>query len=319
MTNDILKAAEALPIKPDDADLRLMKSHIEGGPFARPLLNLDQDRLAIMDRHGVDMQVLALASPGVQLFDAATGTALAVSANDELADAVARHPDRYVGLAAVAPQDPDAAAKEIERAVNKLGMRGIIINSHTHGEYLDQPKFRPILEAAAALDVPIYIHPRAPSPALATPFRPDLELAIWGYQVETSLHAMRMIIGGVFDAVPDLKIILGHGGEGIPFWLDRIDVRYTAGIIKRNKIARLPSEYFKDNFTITTSGLNWNAALRFCIDVIGADNMMFAVDYPFEDTAFMVDRIENCDFSDQERASIYHGTAEQLFRIGVAG
>ncbi|MBY8825726.1 amidohydrolase family protein [Sphingomonas colocasiae] len=312
---EILEAAAPLVDRTSDPDLRMYKMHIDGGPFGRKLLDLDDERIAIMDEHGIAMQVLALASPGVQVFDADTGTALAAIANDRLAEAVARHPDRFAGLAAVAPQDPEGAAREIERAATRLGLRGVIINSHTHGEYLDLPKFRPLLEAAAAHRMPIYLHPRAPSPQMRSVFDVGLELAIWGYQVETSLHAMRLIIGGVFDALPDLHVILGHGGEGLPFWLDRVDTRYGAGVIKRNRLERRPSEYFLDNFTITTSGLNWSPALKFCLEVLGADRMMFAVDYPFEDTGFMVDRMDKAAISDEDRATIYHRTAERIFRL----
>lgn len=312
---EILQAAAPLIPGTTDPDLRLYQMHIDGGPFGRRLLDLDDERIAIMDEHGIAMQVLALASPGVQVFDAPTATALAALANDRLVEAIAHHPDRFSGLAAVAPQDPAAAAKEIERAATKLDLRGVIINSHTHGEYLDLPKFRPLLEAAAACHMPIYLHPRAPSPQMRSAFDVGLELAIWGYQVETSLHAMRLIISGIFDALPDLRIILGHGGEGVPFWLDRIDTRYGAGVIKRNRLQRQPGDYFRDNFLITTSGLNWTPALRFCLDVLGPERMMFAVDYPFEDTGFMVERMDHADIDEDARAAIYHQTAERVFRL----
>ena len=315
LTRDVLDAAIPLIGQTPDADLAMFKMHLDNGPFTRRLMDLDDERIAIMDQHGIDMQVLALASPGVQVFDPATASALAISANDQLVAAIARHPTRYAGLAAIAPHDPQGAVKEIERAATKLDLRGIIINSHTHGEYLDLPKFRPVLEAAAAFDMPIYLHPRAPSPQMLPVFQVGLELAIWGYQVEASLHAMRLIISGVFDEIPNLRFILGHGGEGIPFWLDRVDVRYGAGVIKRNKLNRKPSDYFRDNFIITTSGLNWTPALKMCIEVLGADHMMFAVDYPFEDTAFMVDRMDNAGISDADKAMIYHGTAQRLFRL----
>lgn len=315
LTRDVLNAAIPLIGQTPDADLAMYRMHLDNGPFTQRLMDLDEERLRIMDANGIDMQVLALASPGVQVFDPATASALATAANDELVAAIARHPTRFAGLAAIAPHDPAGAVREIERAATKLDLRGVIINSHTHGEYLDLPKFRPVLEAAAAFDMPIYLHPRAPSPQMLPVFQVGLELAIWGYQVEASLHAMRLIISGVFDQIPNLRFVLGHGGEGIPFWLDRIDVRYGAGVIKRNKLERKPSDYFKDNFTITTSGLNWTPALKFCIDVLGADRIMFAVDYPFEDTEFMVGRMDSAEISDDDKAAIYHRTAQRVFRL----
>ncbi len=159
-----------------------------------------------MDDTGIDMQILSLTSPGVQVFDAATANALARDANDELAAAIASHPDRYAGLAAAAPQDPAAAAKEIERGVRKLGLRGVILNSHTQGEYLDDPKFWPIFEACEALDVPIYLHPNSPPKAMIAPFlEAGLDGAIYGFGVETGLHLLRIIVAGVFDRFPELQ------------------------------------------------------------------------------------------------------------------
>src|ERR1051325_299214 len=155
---------------PDDLDpgfrnligYYLTNQHPRALLMSTRIQDLGERRLADMDASGIDMQILGITAPGVQIFDAATGTALARSANDQLAEAIRRHPERFAGLAAIAPQDPAAAAKELERAVNTLGLRGAIVNSHTHGEYLDDAKFWPIFEAAEALDVPVYIQPTTP-------------------------------------------------------------------------------------------------------------------------------------------------------------
>ena len=165
--------------------------------------DLGARRIADMDATGIALQILSLTSPGVQIFDAATGTALARAANDELAAAIAAHPTRYAGLAAIAPQDPAAAARELERGVKTLKLKGAIVNSHTQGEYLDDEKFWDIFAAAEALDVPVYIHPNTPSNDMIKPFMArGLDGAVFGFAVETGLHALRLVVSGVFDRFP---------------------------------------------------------------------------------------------------------------------
>ena len=208
------------------------------------------------------MHFLGITGPGPQAFDAKLGTKLSIIANDTLAAAIARHSARFAGLAAVAPQDPAAAAREIHRAINTLGLGGVIINSHTHGEYLDDPKFWPIFEAAVAVDAPNYLHPTFPADSMIEPYSHyGMMGALWGFGADTSLYAVRMIMGGVFDSFPTLKIVLGHMGEAIPFWLGRLDNRYQ-NILRRGgleplglkKLERLPSEYFRTNFWMTPAG-----------------------------------------------------------------
>src|SRR5262249_47531021 len=226
-----------------------------------------------------------LTSPGVQLFDADLATSLARAANDQLAAAIKANPTRLAGLAAVAPQDPAAAAREIDRG-KKLGLCGVVINSHTRSEYPALPKFRPILEAAEALDMPIYLHPREPGPSMVTPYLDyGLYFATWGFSAETGLHAMRLIMSGAFDRHPKLRIVLGHMGEGIPYWLQRLDNRYAlqVKIGATAKLPRRPSEYFLDNFVITTAGVTSMPALRLSLDELGVDRIMFAADFPYED------------------------------------
>jgi 5-carboxyvanillate decarboxylase len=223
-----------------------------GKPLIDRLLDVGPRRIAHMDGASIDMQVLALTAPGVQLFDAASATGLAAQSNDILADAIKAHPTRFAGLAAVAPQDPGAAAREIERGASRLGLRGVIINSHTKGEYLDLAKYRPLLEAAEAFDMPIYLHPREPAPSMVAPYLDHgLYFATWGFSAESGLHAMRLIMSGTFDRHPGLKVILGHMGEALPFWLQRIDNRHAAqeriGVDK--KLQRRPSDYFRRTST----------------------------------------------------------------------
>lgn len=305
--------------EPYDADLFFWSKAADGTPLQRRLLDLGEERLAIMDETGIDVQVISLASTGVQMFDAAEGTALARLANDVLADAMRAHPTRYAGLASFAPQDPAAAAKEIERAMTQLGYNGVIVNSHTNGDYLDQQRYWPILEACEACDAPLYIHPRAPSPQMIAAYAPyTLEHAIWGFQAETSLHALRLIVGGLFDRFPKLKVILGHGGEGLHYWLPRIDAmhaNFKAPEGSRPALQMTPSEYIRRNFAITTSGMNWGPAVRFALDAIGADKVMFAIDYPFVDSGLSVRQMDEIEIAAEDKAAIYHGNAERIFRI----
>jgi 5-carboxyvanillate decarboxylase len=303
-------------------DLKLIRS-IYDAPADRPnpllaqLLDLDAGRLEVMDRHGVDMHVLSLTAPGVQMFDADTATALAALANDRIAEAVARHPSRFAGLATFAPQDPARAVKEMERAMEKLGLNGFIINSHTNNEYLDLPKYWPILEAAEALDAAIYIHPRAPSDGMAAPFDDyRLEAAVWGYGIEVGTHAVRLMLSGALDRFENLKIVLGHMGEAVPFWLWRLD--YMGAPDRGRSQQKLKaSEYFQRNFAITTSGVEDPLALKYCIDKIGVDRIMWAIDYPYQPTAPAVAWIDAAPLTAEQREKICHGNAERTFHIAT--
>ena len=281
------------------------------------LLDIGDGRLADMDANGVDLHLLSLTMPGVQSFDPATAVTLARLSNDRLSEAVRRHPTRFAGLASFAPQDPAAAAKEMERAINALGLKGFLVNSHTQNGYLDEPRFWPILEAAEALGAPLYIHPRAPSDGMAAPFRDyRMEGAIWGYGVEASTHAVRLMLSGVLDRFPRLRIVLGHMGEALPFWLWRLDYMAAPGSRADLRNQLKPGEYFRRNFAITTSGLEDPLVLRFCVDKIGIDNIMWAIDYPYQPTAPAVAFLESAPLSDQDRERLAHRNAERIFRLG---
>lgn len=304
------------------ADEPGMRALIGTGKYPRwPRLLDPEVRIKDMERSGVDMQLLLVNSPGVQIFEPAEATALAALINDRAADWTRRWPDKFVALAAMAPQEPGKAAQELERAVRTLGMRGGLINSHTKGEYLDDKKFWPILEAAQALDVPIYIHPREPAPtALPVYAAQHLEGAVWGYAAETALHSLRMIVGGVFEQFPKLKIVIGHDGEAIPFYLDRIDNRYrTLHEGGLGPLTRSPATVFKENFWITTSGANWSPAVRFCQQVLGPERVLFAVDYPFEEEVSSVQQAAAIEMPRAEAELFFHGNAERLFRIAPEG
>lgn len=298
-----------------------------GGASERAKLLVDriQDlgarRLEDMQAAGIDMQVVSLTAPGVQIFDAATATALATRCNDELAEAVRRHPDRYAGLAAIAPQDPQRAAQELERGVRKLGLKGAIVNSHTRGEYLDDPKFWDIFAAAESLGVPIYLHPTTPSKAMIEPFLArGLDGAVFGFAVETSLHALRLVVAGVFDRFPRLQIVLGHLGEALPFWLSRFDFMHGI-IVRTNRYASAPplakplSAYLKENFHYTTSGMGWEPPIMYVHGVMGADRLLYAMDYPYQ---YVPDEVRTQDalpLSDADKRKFFQSNAEALFKL----
>jgi 2,3-dihydroxybenzoate decarboxylase/5-carboxyvanillate decarboxylase len=305
-------------------DMQLMQlvygegRHGENLDFMTHLQNWDE-RLKDMDANGVDMQLLSLTAPGVQMFEPALAVELAQLANDRLAEQVAAHPDRYAGLASFAPQRPAAAVKEIERARTKLGLHGLVVNSHTNDEYYDDRKYWPIFEAAEALDAAIYIHPRCPSKGMAGPFADyGMDTAMWGYGVETATHALRLILSGLFDEFPKLRIVLGHMGEGIPFWLWRIDYMHKLAVDvgRQPKLGLTPSEYFRRNFAITTSGQENPLALRYSLDMLGDDNVMWAIDYPYQPTAPAVKFMDDAPLDEEVRAKVYGGNAARIFHIG---
>jgi 5-carboxyvanillate decarboxylase len=290
--------------------------------LAGRIQDLGERRLADMDAAGIDHQLIALTCPGVQIFEPAEAVALAVRANDELAEACRRHPARFSGLAAIAPQDPQAAARELERGVRELGLRGAIVNSHTRGEYLDDEKFWPIFEAAAALDVPIYLHPNTPSNRLIEPFlERGLDGAIYGFAVETGLHLLRLITAGVFDRFPQLKLVVGHLGEALPFWMSRIDFMHgasvRAGRTRTQRLELAPSAYLRRNVWFTTSGMAWAPAVMFVRTVVGGDRVLYAMDYPYQYVADEVHAMDALPITPAEKQAFFQGTAEMLFGLGA--
>ena len=307
----------------------LVGFYLGTSPKAREVMarmtDLDELRIRDMDETGIAKQVLSLTSPGVQIFDAATATALARSSNDQLAEAIRKRPDRFAGLAAIAPQDPPGAARELERAVRQLGLRGAIVNSHTHGEYLDNPKFWEIFEAAAALRVPIYLHPYTPSPAMIRPFlERGLDGAIFGFAVETGLHMLRIVVSGVFDRFPELQIVLGHLGEALPYWLFRIDFMHDRMVASNRypnvkKLNRKPSDYLKENVYVTTSGMAWHPPILYCQSVLGVDRVLYAMDYPYQFVPDEVRVTDSLPISDADKLKLYQTNAERVFALASMG
>jgi 2,3-dihydroxybenzoate decarboxylase len=311
----------------DDPGFLTLWSFYAGNPGERAqvvidrLADLGERRLADMDRAGISKQLLLLTSPGVQVFDRDTAVGIARASNDELAEAVRAHPDRYAGLAAVAPQDPSEAAKELERSVQTLGLRGAVVNSHTHGEYLDDPKFYSIFEAAESLGVPVYIHPQTPSRLMIQPFLDrGLDGAILGLSVETGLHLLRIIVAGVFDRFPGLRIVVGHLGEGLPFWLYRLDYMHEATVRARRyetmkPIGRKPSEYLRENVFVTSSGMPWAPSITHCQSVLGMDRVLYAMDYPYQYEPEEVAMSDALPIGDAGKKQFFQTNAERVFGL----
>lgn len=285
--------------------------------YVRPrLLDFEELRLEDMDRSGIDLCVLSANAPGVQLEgDSRKAVRNAQDANDLLAEQVSRHPTRFAGFAHLALQNPDEAARELERCVGDLGMKGALINGHTNGEYLDDEKFFPVWERAEALDVPLYLHPADPVDVPATVVGyPEMFGPGFAWAGETAGHVLRIIYGGIFDRFPKCTLVIGHMGETLPYTLWRLDSRY-AMMRHRNVIQKPPSQYIRENIMITTSGVFSAEPLTCAIQALGADRVMFSVDYPYEHTEEAVRFIEAAPISDEQREQICYGNAKRLLNL----
>jgi predicted TIM-barrel fold metal-dependent hydrolase len=288
------------------------------------LLNLGAGRIADMDEAGIDLQVLSLAAMGFDALDAANATSVAHDVNDELADAVRAHPGRFAGFAALALKDANAAAAELERCVTHLGFCGALLDGTTGGLFLDDPRFLPVFEAAAHLMVPIYLHPAPPPERVFQVYFSGLpgdlgyllSIAGWGWHAETGLHALRLIVSGLFDRLPTLQLIIGHMGEGLPYALAR-----SSGILSHAAPhLRLPvAAYFQTNIHLTTSGYFSQPPLRCALDVVGIDRLLFSVDYPFSANtrgrAFLHSLPEL--LNQEDMAQLCHRNAGSLLRLPI--
>jgi 2,3-dihydroxybenzoate decarboxylase len=285
----------------------------------RRLEDLGEGRIKEMDEAGIDIQVLSHTAPSVQkISDAAEATRLARLANDYLAEAVRAHPDRFAGFATLPTPDPHAAADELERAVTRLGFKGGMLHGLTNSHFHDERTFWPIFERAAALDVPIYFHPSVPSPAVIEAYYKDhaeqfpvLLRAAWGFTVETATQSLRLVLSGVFDAFPGLQVIFGHLGEGLPFYLWRINM--TLG--REWKASRTFRDTYCAHVNVTTSGFWSDPALLCCMQEIGLDRIMFSVDYPFAPNRPATEWLQQVPLCAADRARLAGGNAKRLLRL----
>jgi len=290
------------------------------------LLDIQDRRLAEMDENGIEFSILSLNAPAVQaITDRSKAVEVAVKANDLLAEHIHRRPDRFSGLAALPMQDPDSAIRELQRSVVELGLKGALVNGFTHGEkeadlvYYDDLRFRPFWACVEELDVPFYLHPRDPLPEYSQIYEghPWFVGSVWAFAAETSMHALRLMGCGLFDQYPKLKIILGHLGERIPYDIWRVDNRLRKS--PRNiPASRKMSEYLCDNFHLTTSGNFRDSTLRCAISEMGAERIMFSIDYPIEETSVGAQWFDNSDLTDEERQKIGRSNAIDLFNLQLS-
>jgi uncharacterized protein len=328
--------AEAIKATDHLRDTGLALSYHEPGLVDR-LLDIGAGRIADLDASGIDLQVLSLAVCGVEELEAAQATSVAHDTNEQLAAAVRAYPTRFAGFATLALQDPGKAAAEFEYCVRKLGFKGALINGTTKGAFLDHPRFTPVLEAAQSLDAPIYIHP-APIPksvrdtyysGLPNDLGDVLSIGGWGWHSEVALESLRLIVAGIFDRFPRLKIIIGHMGENLPFALSRIDTifsRWGAGATFRRtltggptKLERRAAEYFHEHFYVTTSGFFTLPPLLFALQVVGSEHLLFSIDYPFVSNVPGRELLDSLSakvlMNQQDIARFVYGNAEKLLKV----
>ena len=287
------------------------------------ILDLGSGRLADMDRGGIDICILSLTAPGVQgIPNVKDAIAQARRTNDYLAENIAKNPKRLKGFATLPLQDPEAAAQELKRCVRDLGFCGALVNGFSQvgdadsAVYYDLPQYRPFWAIVQELDVPFYLHPRDPLLTKQQCYEGYRWLAgsPWGFAVETSIHALRLMASGLFDEYPKLKLILGHLGEGLPIGIWRVDNRIKRG--SGTPRTKLPmSHYLRENFYITTSGNFHTQALTNVILEVGADHILYSVDYPYEDIVQAAEWFDYAAISDSDRTKIARSNAQRLFRL----
>ncbi len=292
-----------------------------GAPNPMEMLpEIAEKRLKSMDETGITVQVLSYNGPGPDLVPGPDGIAMAREINDYLAQAVARHPERFAGFAALPLQSPDACAAELKRAVKELGFVGAMVHGTTEGRFLDHPSFDGMLAAAAEFDVPIYIHPHIPPEAVRKAYFSDLpegasrvlETAGWGWHSETAVHLLRMVVAGTFDRHPKLKIIIGHMGEMLPMMMARADQVFQHDI---GHLKRPVSRTILDQVWITTSGIFDEPPFIAALLTFGIDRIMFSVDYPFAPNAAGRRFLERIALAPADKAKLSHGTADALLKL----
>ncbi|HSV44374.1 MAG TPA: amidohydrolase family protein [Ramlibacter sp.] len=295
--------------------------------LSKRLLDIHEDRLREMDQHGMQMMILSLNAPAVQAIpDVAKAIEIAQRANDFLAEQVARRPDRFQGFAALPMQDPDAAARELERCMRVLGFKGALVNGFSqvgtpdNVVYYDAPQYAGFWAQAEALDAPFYLHPRNPIGAWAQIYEghPWLMGPTWAFGQETAVHALRLMASGLFDRHPKLQIVLGHMGEGLPYSMWRVDNRNAWVKVPKGYPAKQPlGHYFQNNFHLTTSGNFRTQTLIDAMLEIGADRILFSTDWPFENVDHAAQWFDHAAISEADRAKIGRDNARKLFKLDL--
>src|SRR5262245_15272447 len=305
-------------------DSQVFGTHVwsELGPR---LLDFQDKRLRLMDEAGIEIMIASLNAPAIQAIDdIKRATEVAREANDVLAQEIAKRPERFVGVAALAMQDPEEATAELQRCVKQLGFKGALVNGFSQvgsadtAVYYDLPQYRPFWRAVESLDVPFYLHPRNPLPGSIPGYQGHDWLLgpNWAFHAETAVHALRLIGSGLFDECPRLQIVLGHLGEGLPYYLWRIDNR-NGWMKAPHKYAakKQVADYVRSNFVLTTSGNFSTSALQQAIAEIGIDRVLWSADYPFEDVSDAAEWIEAAPLSENDKIKIVRDNAKRLFKI----
>jgi 2,3-dihydroxybenzoate decarboxylase len=313
---------EVIAIEEHFWDADLSATYTDKGPpppIRERLLDLGALRLKEMDEAGVDIQVLSHGAPSLQMVKADVAVEIGRRINDRLAAFITTKPDRFAGFAALPTADPAAAADELERTVDKYGFKGAMLHGTSFGVFLDDKRFWPIYERAQKLDVPIYLHPSIPLQTVMDAYYADYTKefpmvirAAWGFTVETATLAIRMVLSGVFDKYPDLKIVLGHLGETLPFLLWRIDQSLQRPGASRKLSFR---DVFSKHFYLTTSGNFSNPALMCCVQEMGVDRILFAIDWPFVANPLGTEWIETIPLCEEDKVKILCGNAQRLLRM----
>jgi uncharacterized protein len=306
-----------------DGPGREVKEQARSGPrgarLFEQLSDIGAKRLAEMDTAGIDMQLLSLQYPGTEQLAPAEAIAVARAANDFLVARVEQHPTRFAALAALPTGAPDKAAAELQERV-RVGFKGAIINGHNRGRYLDDKFYWPILECAQALEAPIYLHPTRPPQAVIEAsyggLAPEVSWMLsgpgWGWHIETAVHVIRLIVGGVFDRFPKLQVVVGHLGEGLPFMLPRLDINLAPAL---TKLERSLGDYLRQNVHYTFGGFFFPATFLDLLLEVGVERIMFSVDYPYGSMARGRAFLEQLPVSAADRERIAHGNAERLFKL----
>jgi len=308
---------------PDDDSLKMGAMFANMSSLQEMLQDLGSLRIAHMDEMGIDRQLLLLTAPGVQVVRPGEGTPLAREANDIAAEACARHPDRFSALAAFDPRDVQGSVKEIERSIGKLKLNGAVLNSHWQGHYIDEPEYWPILEAIEAMDGALYIHPTAPHNA------PHYETrgffgALGGFPHDVWVHTMGMIFAGVFDRFPKLRLVIGHLGECLPLHLYRFDWMQGNADGRSHlrggtqvKLQHPVSHYFRTNIWITTSGCGWEPGIKFCQEVLGAERVLYAMDYPYQQSTDELAAYDRMKMEPWAKKALMEDNARAVFKLPI--
>lgn len=291
-----------------------------GARLYEQLQDVGAQRIAGMDAAGIDMQVLSLNAPGLEQTPAPEQIILAEEANDFVAEAIRQYPGRLSAFASLPTAAPEKAAQELDRRVTQDAFRGALINGHTVGRYLDDPVFSPIFECAAALNVPIYLHPTLPPTAVldtsyagfSPPVSAMLATAAWGWHIETATHLIRMVLGGLFDRYPALQVIVGHMGEGIPFMLPRMERNLPQTV---TGLKHPTGFYFRENVHYTFGGFNFATTFQNLLQEVGVGRIMFSVDYPYGSMVEAKTFLETLNLTEADRDAIAHRNAERLLGL----